>query len=156
MDRKANNCPAIIDFPEPAVISESTRGSIISGEVPDGTLQAIDRLFDLVDQGVEHVDRILNRGKQTAERHLARKRDRADIVKASPARTPRSSKPGARKLGAPASMTALARKPQFYIVEAVTPAGVTEYVVTDGGNARAACPSRTVAEQILQALEKAS
>jgi hypothetical protein len=122
--------------------------------VPDGTLKAIDRLFDFVDLGVEHVDRILHRGQQTAERQLARKqkRDRAEIVKVPPART-RARGSSQPRVGATA--TALARKPGFYIVEAVTPSGVTEYVVTDGGNARAACPSRASAEQILQALEKA-
>jgi hypothetical protein len=52
-------------------------------------------------------------------------------------------------------MTALVRKPRFYIVESVSAWGDIDFVVTDGGNARTVCPSRTFAEQILQALEKA-
>jgi hypothetical protein len=98
----------------------------------------------------------LHRGQQTAERQLVRKRkrDRAEIVKATPVRTQTRGR-GSSKPRVGASTTALARKPRFYIIEAVTPSGVTEYVVTDGGNARAVCPSRASAEQILQALEKA-
>jgi hypothetical protein len=116
--------------------------------VPDGTLAAIDRLFDLVDHGVDHVERVLNRGRQTAERHRARKQRRVEA--AAPAPSPRKSS------SAPASSsTALTRKSRFYIVEAITPSGVTEFVVTDGGRARTACPSREIAEQILVALEKA-
>lgn len=119
--------------------------------MPDGTTQTIDRLFDLVDLGVDHVVRILNRGKQIADRHGAPKRGRAKITNVSTsvrAQTP--SKPPA-----PSTVTALTRRPRFYIVEAITLSGVTEFVVTDGGNARTACPSREVAEQILRALEKA-
>jgi hypothetical protein len=121
--------------------------------VPDGTIEAIDRFFDLVDHGVDHVDRVLNRGKQTAARQHARKRDRSEVIdtSGSPAPAPKPSKPPT----APAASTmALTRKPRFYIVEAITPAGITEFVVTDGGNARTVCPSRAFAEQILHALEK--
>ena len=138
-DRKATSCPGIRSFPDPAVISESARGSVISGEVPDGTLQAIDRFFDLVDHGVDHVERILNRGKQAPERHAARK-------------LPRSRALPVCKPPAASATRALARKAPFYIVEAITSSGVTEFVVTDGGSARTACPSRAAAEQILLAL----
>ena len=118
--------------------------------MPDGTLEAIDRLFDLVDHGVDHVARVLDRGRQTAERHRVRKQRRVESPTSTLTSSPRktSSTPAA-------SSTALARKSRFYIVEAVTPSGVTEFVVTDGGKARTACPSRAVAEQILRALEKA-
>lgn len=118
--------------------------------MPDGTLAAIDRLFDLVDHGVDHVERVLNRGRQTAERHRARKQRRVEAPAPAPAPSSRKSS------SAPASSsTALARKSRFYIVEAITPSGVIEFVVTDGGKARTACPSREIAEQILGALEKA-
>jgi hypothetical protein len=117
--------------------------------VPDGTLEAIDRIFDLVDHGVDHVERVLHRGKQTAERHRARKLPRSK----APAPTPsKPSKPPTA--GAVTSTMVLSRKSRFYIVEAITSSGVTEFVVTDGGNARTACPSRAFAEQILRALEK--
>lgn len=117
--------------------------------MPDGTLAAIDRLFDLVDHGVDHVERVLNRGKQTVERHRTRKQRSME----APAPT---SAPRKTSSGTASSSTALARKARFYIVEAITPSGITEFVVTDGGKARTACPSREIAEQILVALEKAS
>lgn len=113
--------------------------------MPDGTLEAIDRFFDLVDHGVDHVERVLNRGKRTAERQRARKLPRSG----APA-VPPPNKPSA------AATTALVRKPRFYLVEAIAPSGATEFVVTDGGNARSACGSRAFAEQLLRALEKAS
>lgn len=115
--------------------------------MPDGTLAAIDRLFDLVDYGVDHVDRVLHRGKRTAERQRARRLSRSE----APAPVPIPRKPPVA-----ATTTALTRKPHFYIVEAIAPSGVTEFVVTDGGNARTVCPSRAFAEQILRALEAAS
>ena len=133
-----------------AVNPESAGESVISGQVPDGTLAAIDRLFDLVDHGVDHVARVLDRGRQTAERHRVRKQRRVE----NPTSVLTSSLRKASPTPA-ASSTALVRKSRFYIVEAVTPSGVIEFVVTDGGNARTACPSRAVAEQILGALEKA-
>lgn len=117
--------------------------------MPDETLVAIDRLFDLVDYGVDHVERVLNRGRQTAERHLARKQRRVE-ARASTSTRRKSNAASA------ASSTALARKPRFYIVEAITPSGVTEFVVTDGNNARTTCPSREFAEKVLRALEKVS
>ena len=108
--------------------------------MPDGTLQAIDRFFDLVDHGVDHVERILNRGKQAPERHAARKLPRSRVL------------PACKPPAAASATRALARKAPFYIVEAITSSGVTEFVVTDGGSARTACPSRAAAEQILLAL----
>lgn len=128
----------------------------------DGTFAAIDRFFDLIDFGVDHVDRILHRGELSAARHRSRLRRRADGVESevSPPPAPKTSKRPStsstvsRSTAKAAATTALSRKSKFYIVEAVTSAGDTEFVVTDGGNARAACPSRAVAEQILRALEK--
>jgi sRNA-binding protein len=122
--------------------------------VPDATLAAIDRFFDLVDRGVDHADRVLNRGKQTAEKHRARRARRSEVIDAEA--TPKPSAPKSSNREAPAATTALARKPRFYIVEAITPSGDTHFVVTDGGNARTSCSTRAFAEQILQALEKAS
>jgi hypothetical protein len=124
--------------------------------VPDGTIEAIDRFFDLVDHGVDHVERVLNRGKRTAERHRARKLPRSGAP--APAPTSRKAPTAVTAVtavtaGTTASTVAIARKPRFYIVEAITPSGITEFVVTDGGNARTTCPSRAFAEQILHALE---
>lgn len=113
--------------------------------VPDPTTEAIDRLFDIVDRGVEHVDRVLNRGKNVEEQHRVRHAKRSEIIDAdSPQKTTKANK-----------TTAVARKPRFYIVEAVGPSGTTHFVVTDGGDARTECTSREFAEKILRALEKA-
>ena len=66
--------------------------------MPDGTIEAIDRLFDFVDHGVDHVERVLNRGRQTAERHRGRKQRRVGQAPAptSTARKP-SSAPAVRR-----------------------------------------------------------
>lgn len=119
--------------------------------MPDGTLAAIDRFFDFVDQGVEHVDRVLNRSKQTTDLPRNRKARRSEVIDTEA--TPKPSKKEERR-SPPASTMALARKSRFYIVEAVD-GGTTRFVVTDGGNARATCGTRAFAEQLLQALEKA-
>ena len=39
----------------------------------DPTLSAIDRVFDLVDNSVEKIDRVLNRTKYTEEQHAFRR-----------------------------------------------------------------------------------
>ena len=106
----------------------------------DGTLEAIDRFFDLVDHGVDHVERVLSRDKRLADRPRARKLRPS----AAPGKPPTA-----------VSTRALTLKSRFYIVEAVTPSGATEFVVTDGGSARTVCPSRAFAEQILRSLEMA-
>jgi hypothetical protein len=124
-------------------------GSATYDAVPDSTSAAIDRLFDLVDSGVDHLDRVLNRGKQIEEKHRARRGKHSEIIDAEA--TPKTTKKAEK-----APTVAVARKPHFYIVEAVAPTGETHFVVTDGGNARTECASREFAERILRALEKAS
>ena len=104
-------------------------------------------MFDLVDKGVDAADRVLNRGKQVADDHRAR-RSKREVIDTEATPTP-------KKDGAAKATTAIAKKPHFYIVEAVGEAGTTHFVVTDGGNARAECTSRELAEKILRALEKA-
>jgi hypothetical protein len=113
----------------------------------DPTISAIDRLFDFIDKGVEATDRVLNRGKRVAEQQKAR-RDRREVIDAQS--TPKATKK-------PASTTAVAKRPHFYIVEAIdAKSGTTIFVVTDGGNARTECSSRAFAEKILRALERSS
>lgn len=113
----------------------------------DPTINAIDRLFDFVDSGVDKIDRVLNRAKYTEEQHHAR---RAKVIDSSP--KPRQpAKPSTKKVAAPVSTVALARKSRYYIVESITPTG-TLFVVTDGG-ARAECATRELALKILHALE---
>lgn len=116
----------------------------------DSTTEAIDRFFDLVDNGVEKIDHVLNRGKHTAEQHRARRGKRPDVIEAVQAK-PKATKKDAT---AAASTTALVRKAHFYIVESPTPTGVI-FVVTDGGKARTECSTREFAEKILRALEVA-
>ena len=110
----------------------------------DPTINAIDRLFDFVDSGVDKIDRVLNRAKYTEEQHHAR---RAKVIDSSP----KPAKPSTKKVTAPVSTVALARKSRYYIVESITPTG-TLFVVTDGG-ARAECATRELAVKILHALE---
>lgn len=121
--------------------------SAISGAVPDSTIEAIDRFFDLVDSSVDRLSRVLNRGSQTAEKHRAR-RGKCEVIdtEATP-KTTAAKKPEA-------TATSIVKKPHFYIVEAISPSG-TLFVVTDGGNARTECQTREFAEKILRALEKA-
>lgn len=118
--------------------------------MPDETNRAIDRLFDFVDNGVEAVDRVLNRHKYTEEQHQVRRnKQQREIIDADP-----DAKPKARTSSSTA--TAVAKKPHFYIAEAVDPkSGHTIFVVTDGGYARTECSTREFAAQILRALEKA-
>lgn len=114
----------------------------------DSTTTAIDRLFDLVDGGVERLDQVLNRGKQTEEKHRARHTkkppeviDAASTVKTAPSSPPSTS-------------TALATR-RFRIVESTMPeTGVMIYVVTNGVQ-RAECTTRDLAEKIMRGLETA-
>ena len=116
--------------------------------VPDETLNAINRIFDVIDSGVDAAHQVLHRGAQT-EAKLQSKR-RAEIIDAEHVERPKTkAKEGARPV-------AVAKRPHYYIVEAVSPSGHTIFVVTDGGNARTECPTREFANQILRALDKAS
>lgn len=115
--------------------------------MPDETIGAIDRIFDLVDRGVDATARVLNRTEQLEEKHQTR-RARREVIDVEPVPAPKT---------ASSSSTAVAttrRKPHFRIVESVTSGG-TIFVVTDGGNARAECSTHEMAEQILRALEAA-
>lgn len=127
-------------------IAISTYRSAKAGGVPDSTSRAIDRLFDFVDNGVEAVDRVLNRHKYTEEQHQERRnKQRREVIEADSADKPKAKSSG----------TAVAKKPHFYILESTDPrSGATLFVVTDGGNARAECTTRELAAQILRALEK--
>lgn len=121
-----------------------TYRSAKAGWVPDSTSRAIDRLFDFVDNGVEAVDRVLNRHKYTEEQHKDRRnKQRREVIDANPA----------DKSKAKSSGTAVAKKPHFYILESTDKSGATIFVVTDGGSARAECTTRELAAQILRALE---
>ena len=115
--------------------------------MPDDTNRAIDRLFDFVDNGVEAVDRVLNRQKYTEEQHQQRRSKRREVIDAEPASKPKTRSP---------ATSVVAKASRFYIVEAADPkSGGTIFVVTDGGNARAECTTRELAAQILRALEAA-
>jgi hypothetical protein len=118
--------------------------------VPDSTINSIDRLFDFVDSSVEKLDRVLNRGKYTAEQHQARRRvARADDTAGSKLR------PRAKRLAPPPTTTSalVHHKQRLHIVESISSSG-TLYVVTDGGSARVECSTREMAQKILHALEK--
>lgn len=124
--------------------------------MPDSTIEAIDKIFDFLDKGVDTADRILNRSERTADqgRRVVRQ-DIIDVeapVKSAPKKTAKSSS----SAQSAQTSTAVARKPHFYITETVDPKSkATIYVVTDGGNARTECSSLVFAQRILAALEKA-
>jgi len=123
--------------------------------VSDSTTSAIDRVFDLVDSGVEKIDRVLNRGKYTEEQHRARRAKRSLVID-----TAASVKVAQDKVvkkdarSQPTTATAIAVRSKFRIVEAIAAeTGQAIFVVTDGGNARAECNTRELAEKLLRALE---
>ena len=117
--------------------------------MPDSTTEAIDRLFDFIDKGVDAADHVFNRGKQTADRHQAR-RARGAVIDTE------ATVSNAKKAPACSEGTAIVRKPRFYIVESPHPmTGETIFVVTDGGNARTECSTREFANKVLRALERA-
>jgi hypothetical protein len=118
--------------------------------VPDSTDEAIDRFFNFIDNGVEKLDHAFNRGKQVEEKHHTRRTKRPEVIEAEA--TVKPVKPAKKSSS---STTAIARKPNFRIVESITESG-TIYVVTDGGNARTECSTRSFAEQVLRALEGSS
>lgn len=122
--------------------------------MPDETTRAIDRLFDLVDKGVDTADRVLNRHKYTEEKlqQAGRNHKRREVIDADA-----NVRPKAKETKASSTAVAKAKPPRFYIVEAVDPkSGNTIFVVTDGGAARTECSTREFANQILRALEKGS
>ena len=117
----------------------------------DSTIGAIDRLFDLVDSGVEKLDLVLNRGKQTEEQHHARHAKKAPQVIDTVSTVKVAKTPAAKT--APSSSTALSTAKRFRIVESIVPeTGIMIFVVTNG-HERAECATRLLAEKILRALE---
>jgi hypothetical protein len=118
--------------------------------VSDSTTSAIDRVFDLVDNGVEKIDRVLNRAKYTEEQHRSGRAKRPEVIDtagAEPARAPAPAR-------AAATSTGIAVR-RFRIVEAIVPeSGATIFVVTNGTQ-RAECTTRELAEKILGMLEAA-
>lgn len=128
-------------------IAICTYKSAKAGYVADDTIRAIDRLFDFVDNGVNAMDRVLNRHKYTEEQHLEQRSKRREVIEAVS-----DAKPKAKA----ATSSAVVKKAHFYMVESVDPKTKrTIFVVTDGANARTECPTREFAAQILHALEKA-
>ena len=116
--------------------------------VPDETTRAIDRFFDVVDDGVDKVARVLNRAQRTEEQIRADTKRRVIID---------AEVKGRRKASAssPSPSTTVAARPRYRIVESIDPkSGNTIFVVTDGNGARTECATREFATQILKALEK--
>ena len=111
--------------------------------MPDSTISAIDRVFDLVDSVVDKTDRVLNRAKHTEEQHRARRAKRSEVAA-----------PSVKVDKEPSSSTAIATR-RFRIVEAIAAeSGSTIFVVTNG-TVRAECTTRELAEKILRGLETA-
>lgn len=122
----------------------------------DPTLSAIDRFFDFIDKGVDAADKVLNRGKHTADQQKARRAKR-EVIDTAPVEKTAKKPASTPTTSAASTSTAVAKRPYFYILETVDPkSGDTLYVVTDGGNARTVCSTREFAAQVLRALEKAT
>ncbi len=119
--------------------------------MPDSTINAIDRLFDCIDSGVEKIDHVINRAKYTEKQHLARRAKGVEVIVDAPKQKP-AKKRAALAESSPSS--ALVRKPRFYITEAISSSG-TLFVVTDGGKVRAECTTRELALRLLHSLETA-
>lgn len=103
----------------------------------------IDRIFDLVDNAVDKVDRVLNRTKHTEDQHRTRRAKSGTMIDA------------ALKAEAPASSSTALAPRRFRIVEAIAAeSGTTIFVVTNG-SVRAECTTRELAEKILRGLETA-
>lgn len=116
--------------------------------MPDSTISAIDRVFDLVDSVVDKTDRVLNRAKHTEAQHRARRASRGEVAAAS------GTARVVREKSSPSSSTAIAPR-RFRIVEAIAAeSGNTIFVVTNG-TVRAECTTRELAEKILHGLEMA-
>lgn len=60
---------------------------------------AIDRLFDIVDRGVDHVDHVLNCGKQPAEKNCVRRARGTEVRVVEVVSKVRTQKPNTTKLG---------------------------------------------------------
>lgn len=119
----------------------------------DPTLHAIDRFFDLFDNGIEKADRILNRSKYSEEQleEVGKRGRKGKVIDVEPSEPKTKRKAPA---GSATANTAIMVKPNFYIVEAQKD-GETIYVVTDGRKARTECSTRVFAEKILRSLEAA-
>lgn len=105
--------------------------------MPDPIISAIDRLFDLVDNGVEKVDHFVNRVKRTDDLHHKRVAERAPKAAAKAASTE----------------TSVARRPGFRLIEATdAQTGQTIFVVTNG-TVKAECIKREDALELLRRLE---
>jgi hypothetical protein len=118
--------------------------------VSDPTISAIDRVFDLVDNSVEKIDRVLNRTKYTEEQHAFRRAKLPVVI--DTAATVKVKKK--KEASAPAATTTALATRKFRIIESIDAAsGKALFVVTNGAAARAECTTRELAEKILHALE---
>lgn len=122
--------------------------------VADSITSAIDRVFDLVDSGVEKIDRVLNRTKYTEDQHRARRAKRMEIIDTAPG--VKTGGTGVRAESAdpsvrPAAKALAVRK--WRIVEAIAAESGTPIFVVTNGREKAECATRELAEKFVRMLE---
>ncbi len=110
--------------------------------MPDSTSSDIDRVFDFVEGFVDKANHVFERVQPTKDQ------PRAQLDARRPAQRAKSAAPSS------STSVVLHRRPRFRIDEVIAAeTGQPIFVVTDGGNARAECSTRALAEKILSALE---
>jgi hypothetical protein len=119
-------------------------------------LSGIDRIFDLIDGGVDTVSGIVNGTKRVADK-LEDEKPKAKAPSTAKAKAP----PASSSPALPPVMSdskAIATRRTRYRIEETTDAssGAVLFVVTDGKAARCEFTSRAMAEQIWQKLESLS
>lgn len=102
----------------------------------DAGHSAIDRIFDSIDRGVDMFGRLVNHAKASE----------VNVEKTKRIETPAP---------APACTSALvAKRTKWRIIESCdAETGNELFIVTDGGNARAECTTRELAQRLLRTLE---
>jgi len=120
----------------------------------DPITQAIDRVYDIVDGGIDKIDHAIKRAKSLGDKHADR-RDGRPLKRDG--RLPKKSvvidTSSTVKVTKKEPSTDAKSPRRFRVVEAIdAQTGETVFVVTNG-NVRAECTTRELAERILRMLE---
>ncbi len=94
----------------------------------------IDRIFDRIDNGIDAVDRVVNRHKHAEDKILETK------------------SPSPKAVSSKKQLATVSRFRVEEVMDATT--GEMVFVVTDGQGTSCDCTSREIADRILQALEE--
>jgi hypothetical protein len=130
-----------------------------------GAIDAINEVWDRIDEGIAVVAHVFDRYKQTETRvqHFTRTVDNAEVVDAEIVNEPTTTTPPPSTRSSRSSKRAAAKQAKQTQTQPATQTlrspfylarrdGI--YIVTDGKNATAECPSREAAVQLLELLQK--